>query len=65
MKITYNAQLEQYVVSELGTILNTTPDFYAAQRLAGMESEPGCDAIDYADDDDDDDDDFSDLFEEV
>lgn len=62
MKLTYNAELKQYVVSELGTILHTTPDFYAAQRLAGMEPEPGCDAID-TDTDDNDDFDLSDLFE--
>lgn len=69
MKLTYNAEIEQYVVSELGTILHTTPDLYAAQRLAGLEPEPGSDAIDYAgdtsaDDNDEENFDFSDLLED-
>jgi len=52
MKITYNKLVQRYVVSELGTILHTTPCMTTAMRLAGMEPEPICEAS-LEDEDDD------------
>ena len=52
MKVTYNALVKRYIVSELGTILHTTPCMIAAMRLAGMEPDPICE--EYPEDEDDD-----------